>query len=62
MKNGTSQAVLVSEMLSGVGPHLAIADDFVEETCSLCTMATGDDVAFSSNGFLCAACGDLFVQ
>jgi len=62
MRNGTSQAVLVGELLSGDGPHITIADDFVTETCSLCGAVATEDPSFTAQGYLCTACNDLFTR
>ncbi len=60
MRNGTSQAVLVGELLSGDGPHITMADDFVTERCSLCGAVATEDPSFTAHGYLCNACGELF--
>ncbi len=60
MKNGTSQAVLVTDLLGGEGPFAAIADDFVDDRCSLCMGVAGEDVRFVEVGFVCASCAPLF--
>ena len=57
MKNGLGQAVLVTDLLFDDGPHLLIADDFVDERCSLCcAMGSDDDMRFGAFGFLCPDC------
>ncbi len=61
MKNGTSQAVLVSDLLSGEGPHLGIAEAFVMQECSMCSAPVGEDAEFAADGYLCDACTSLFV-
>ena len=59
MKNGTSQAVLVGELISGDGPHLPLADDFIAQRCSNCAVPGGDDLQFVQLAYLCADCAGL---
>jgi hypothetical protein len=56
MKNGTSRAVLVAELLSADGPYVTIADDFVMGRCSRCAHEVDDDVVFVPDGFYCGEC------
>jgi hypothetical protein len=56
MKNGTSRAVLVRELLRGDGPFLTIADDFVAHRCGFCSQPVGEDPRFTADGYWCAAC------
>jgi hypothetical protein len=60
MKNGTSQAVLVTDLLRLEGPFIAVADDFVLDRCSACRGPAGDDVQFLLAGFVCHECAPLF--
>lgn len=62
MKNGASQAVLVRDLLSSEGPFAAIADDFVDDRCSVCAGPAGDDVRFLDAGFVCGECAPLFAS
>lgn len=58
MKNGTSQAVLVTDLFGGDGPYLVVAEAFVSQSCSRCAAAVDDDAQFAAEGFLCVACRD----
>ncbi len=60
MKNGTSQAVLVGDLLRTEGPFLTIAEDFLADRCSACRGPAGDDVQFLVAGFICGECSPLF--
>ena len=59
MKNGTSEAVLVTDLFSGDGPYDFVAEAFVTQTCSRCASPVGDEAQVSADGFLCVSCGDL---
>lgn len=56
MKSGSSNAVLVADLLGGDGPFLDLADDFVTQSCTLCGLAVEDDARFGESGLLCASC------
>ncbi len=56
MKSGTNRAVLVSELISGDGPYVAVADDFIASRCSVCAHDAGDDAFFLDEGFVCGTC------
>jgi len=60
MKNGTSQAVLVTDLLAAEGPFAALADDFVARRCSVCAASVGEDVVSVTAGFACVECAPLF--
>lgn len=62
MKNGTSQAVLVTDLLGVEGPFSAVADDFVDDRCSICMGPAGDDARFVDAGFVCGECAPLFAS
>ena len=57
MKNGTSAAILVTDLLTADGPAAAIADDFIAWRCSSCTRRGDDDMRFGVMGYLCTRCG-----
>lgn len=59
MKNGTSQAVLVRDLLSGDGPFAPIADDFLSGMCTLCSQPVDHDYPFVADGHMCEACAAL---
>ena len=56
MKNGTSRAVLVSDLFGGDGPFADIAEDFVALRCGFCGHAVDGDARFTSDGFWCSGC------
>ncbi len=56
MKNGTSRAVLVSDLIRGDGPFHSIAEDFVVLRCGFCGHSVDDDARFTADGFWCSAC------
>lgn len=56
MKNGTNRAVLVGELLQGDGPYVAVAEDFLADSCSRCGLEAGTDAYFLAAGFLCSLC------
>lgn len=59
MKNGTSQAVLVRDLLSGDGPYAPIADDFLSGMCTLCSQPVEHEYPFIAGGYVCEPCADL---
>jgi hypothetical protein len=56
MKNGTSRAVLVSDLFRGDGPFLTIAEDFLSQRCGFCGHAVDDEARFTVDGFWCSSC------
>jgi hypothetical protein len=56
MNNGTSRAVLVSDLFRGDGPFIALAEDFVAMVCGLCGQPADAEARFTIDGFLCSAC------
>lgn len=56
MKNGTSRAVLVMDLIRGDGPFLAFAEDFVAQLCGFCRHPVDDDAVFTQDGYWCSAC------
>jgi hypothetical protein len=58
MKNGTSQAILVTDLFSGDGPHDFVAEAFLTQTCSRCAAPASEETQFAFDGFLCASCSD----
>jgi hypothetical protein len=56
MNNGTSRAVLVSDLFRGDGPFTAMADDFVSMLCGFCGQPVDPEARFTIEGFLCSAC------
>ena len=56
MKNGTSQAVLVRDLLTSDGPHESIADDFIAGRCTLCERPVEHERPFTFFGHLCEGC------
>ena len=60
MKNGTSRAVLIRDLFRGDGPFVAIADDYVAQTCGFCQQVVDDDARFTGDGYWCSACAAAF--
>jgi hypothetical protein len=58
MKNGTSQAILVTDLVSGEGPYDFVAEAFLTQTCSRCLAPVTEETQFTIDGFLCVPCGD----
>ena len=56
MKNGTSAAILVADLLTGEGPFNRVADDFIDASCSGCGRLDQADLRFGDDGFFCEAC------
>jgi len=56
MKNGTSRAVLVRDLIRGDGPFVAIAEDFLASRCGFCGHRADNDARFIADGFWCSAC------
>ncbi|NNK90852.1 MAG: hypothetical protein HKO87_00335 [Acidimicrobiia bacterium] len=62
MKNGASNAVLVRDLLAEDGPFLALAEDFVAQSCTLCGLSIDDDAQFGASGLLCGPCYKLKIS
>ncbi len=58
MKNGTSQAILVTDLFSGEGPYDFVAEAFLTQTCSRCLAPVTEETQFTFDGFLCVPCSD----
>ncbi len=56
MKNGTSRAVLVSDLFRGDGPFASIAEDFLTLRCGFCGHPVDGDAHFTPDGFWCGPC------
>ena len=56
MKNGTSVAILVTDLLTTEGPYRRVADDFIDAACSGCGTTDLTDLRFRSGGFFCDRC------
>ncbi|MDJ0925068.1 MAG: hypothetical protein QNJ77_10945 [Acidimicrobiia bacterium] len=56
MKNGTSRAVLVGDLIRSDGPFSVIADDFVAQRCGFCSHPVDEDARFTLDGYWCSAC------
>jgi hypothetical protein len=59
MNNGTSTAVLVTDLFRGDGPFTGIADDFVVMVCGFCGNRADSDARFTNDGFVCSACASV---
>jgi hypothetical protein len=56
MSNGTRPAVLVTELLSGDGPFVRMADAFLASVCAGCNRTVPRDGGHHQDGFYCPAC------
>ena len=56
MKNGTSVAILVTDLLQTEGPYDGVADDFIEAACSGCGVIDESDLRFRGGGLFCDPC------
>jgi len=56
MNNGTSRAVLISDLLRFDGPFIDVADDFVAFRCGFCGHPADGDARFTADGFWCSGC------
>jgi hypothetical protein len=56
MKNGTSVAILVTDLLTAEGPYRRVADDFIDAACSGCGSTDLTDLRFRGGGFFCDGC------
>lgn len=61
MKNGTSVAILVSDLLTAEGPYDRVADDFIEASCTTCGAGDLSELRFRNGGFLCDPCAGALV-
>ena len=56
MKNGTSVAILVTDLLTTEGPYPRVADDFIDSACSRCGAFDQRDLRFCQGALLCDPC------
>ncbi len=56
MKNGTSVAILVTDLLGAEGPFRHVADDFIDAACSGCGAFDQNGLRFREGGFYCDPC------
>lgn len=61
MNNGTSTAVLVTDLFRGDGPFTGIADDFVAMMCGFCSQVVDADGRFTIDGFVCSTCASVLL-
>lgn len=59
MRNGTSVAVLVTDLLATEGPHRRVADDFIDATCTGCGAIDQSDLRFRAGGLFCDRCAEV---
>ncbi len=59
MKNGTSVAILVTDLLTHEGPYRRVADDFIDAACTGCGAFDQIDLRFHNGGFLCNRCAGV---
>jgi hypothetical protein len=56
MSNAARPGILVRELLSGDGPHVGVAEDFVTNTCTGCGRPVPRDGVHHEAGYLCTHC------
>lgn len=56
MSNGTRPAVLMSELFSGDGPFLEVAEDFVASLCTWCGRSVDRNRLNDDHGYFCSSC------
>lgn len=60
MKNGTSRAVLVTDLFRSDGPFLNIAEDFLARRCGFCGHSVDEEARFTIDGYWCSSCSSAF--
>ena len=60
MKNGTSKAVLVTDLFRSDGPFQTIAEDFLTQRCSFCGHAVDNEARFTTDGYRCSFCAAAY--
>lgn len=56
MSNGTRPGVLLSELFSGDGPFVAVAEDFLASICTACGRTVDRNGVHDGRGYYCSAC------
>ncbi len=56
MSNGTRPGVLLSELFSGDGPFIAVAEDFVASICTACGRTVDRNGVHDERGYYCSTC------
>jgi hypothetical protein len=56
MSNGTKPGLLVADLLSGDGPHQALAASFVSATCAGCERSIDRTAMRHGDAFYCSIC------
>ena len=56
MKNGTSVAILVTDLLTEEGPYPRVADAYIDSACSRCGAFDQSDLRFRQGALLCDPC------
>jgi len=55
-RSGTQPGLLISELMSGDGPHIDMAESFVLRRCDECGTRTTGELAVSGGRWYCARC------
>lgn len=55
-RSGTQPGLLLSELMSGDGPHLEMAESFVLRRCDQCGSRTTGELTIAGGGWHCARC------
>ena len=56
MKNGTTPGILISDLMSGDGPHLEMAEHFLSRRCEICGDATTGQLVSQDHRWHCSDC------
>ena len=56
MGNGTRPAVLITELLSGDGPFVRMAEAFLSSVCTGCGRSVPRDGTYHLDGYYCPVC------
>lgn len=62
MKNGTSTAILVTELLTAEGPYTRAADDFIDASCTRCGALDNDALRLIADELVCGGCARQTVR
>lgn len=55
-RSGTQPGLLLSELMSGDGPHQEMAESFVLRRCDQCGTRTTGELTTVGSGWQCARC------
>lgn len=56
MRNGTHPGILISDLMSGDGPHRSMAEHFLKRRCEVCDSTTTGQLVIHGDRWHCADC------